>query len=109
VTAKWSVRSDREEQFPADFRDYSRLEALGQDFDYVLITNEFDSARLVAACDVRRENAPLFNNVVHVNPQGPAQAYGPSYKRSAVPMMERIKSERLQSLGKWMSDLAAAV
>lgn len=109
VTAKWSVRSDREEQFPADFRDYSRLEALGQDFDYVLITNEFDAARLVAACDVRRENAPLFNNVVHVNPQGPAQAYRPIYKRSAVPMMERIRSERLQSLSRWMSDLTAEV
>ena len=109
VTAKWSVRSDREEQFPADFRDYSRLEALGQDFDYVLVTNEFDAARLVAACDVRRENAPLFNNVVHVNTVGPVEVYGPKPTRSARRLAERVTYGRLESLGSWLVSLQNAL
>jgi hypothetical protein len=45
VTAKWSVRADREEQFMGDFQAYERLESAGPDFGYVLITNEFDAAR----------------------------------------------------------------
>jgi hypothetical protein len=51
VTAKWSVRADREEQFMSDFQAYERLESAGRDFGYVLITNEFDAARLRAACE----------------------------------------------------------
>jgi len=78
VSCKWSVRSDREEQFASDFRDYAELEDAGQDFGYVLVTNEFDPARLAAACDMRRQNAPLFTAVVHVNPDGPRAAYAPA-------------------------------
>src|SRR5205809_2727517 len=68
VTAKWSIRADREEQFMSDFQAYERLESAGQDFGYVLITNEFDAARLRAACERRRQNAPLFTHIVHINP-----------------------------------------
>jgi hypothetical protein len=75
ISCKWSIRSDREEQFGNDFRAYTQLEAHGQDFDYVLATNEFDPARLARACGVRQENALLFSNVVHVNPDGPRAAY----------------------------------
>ena len=32
VTAKWSVRADREEQFMRDFQAYERLESAGRDF-----------------------------------------------------------------------------
>jgi len=32
VTAKWSVRADREEQFMSDFQAYERLESAGRDF-----------------------------------------------------------------------------
>lgn len=106
VTAKWSIRSDREEQFVSDYRDYIGYEALGQTFDYVLVTNEFDAARLVAACDVRRENAPLFNRVVHVNPEGPKVTYGEGARRSAATMVERINGGRLESLQSWLSSLA---
>jgi hypothetical protein len=74
-SCKWSVRSDREEQFASDYRSYTELESLGQDFGYVLVTNEFDPARLAAACEMRRQNALLFTSVVHVNPDGPRAAY----------------------------------
>lgn len=106
ITAKWSIRSDREEQFISDFRDYVNCEALGQSFDYVLVTNEFDAARLVAACDVRRENATLFNRVVHVNPEGPRLAYGDGATRSAGKMRQRITEGRLESLELWLGSLA---
>lgn len=55
VSAKWSIRADREEQFLSDFEAYARLESVGQDFAYTLITNELDAARLRAACERRRQ------------------------------------------------------
>lgn len=105
VTVKWSVRSDREEQFRADFADYADLESNGQDFDYVLVTNEFDAARLVRACDNRAQNAPLFSRVVHLNPEGPVVAYGAEARGQAPEMRKRIESKRLISLEAWLTDL----
>jgi hypothetical protein len=39
----------------SDFQTYERLESMGEDFAYVLVTNEFDAARLRAACERRRQ------------------------------------------------------
>jgi hypothetical protein len=105
VSAKWSIRADREEQFGVDFDTYSRLEDAGQDFDFVLITNEFDAARLSAACNRRRPNAALFSTVVHVNPQGPLAAYGTSRRGSIKQLAEHVDSGRLVSLEHWLSSL----
>jgi hypothetical protein len=105
VSAKWSVRADREEQFGVDFDAYARLEDLGRDFDFVLVTNEFDAARLAAACDRRRQNAFLFNAVVHVNPAGPIAAYGSTGRGSASRLPEHIESGRLISLEQWLQRL----
>jgi hypothetical protein len=108
ITAKWSVRADREEQFMSDFRDYSRLEKLGQNFDYVLVTNEFDAARLVRACERRRENAQLFTDVVHVNPQGPVVACGADVRyRNAARMLMHVEGGRLASMEQWAAKLNA--
>lgn len=110
VTAKWSIRADREEQFMSDFRDYSRLENLGDNFDYVLLTNEFDAARLVNACERRRENAVLFTDVVHVNPEGPVVAYGPRARQQrwkAATMLRHYDQKRLASLEEWINGLLA--
>ena len=49
VTAKWSVRADREKQFITDFGDYAAAESDGKSFEYVFVTNEFDPARLKRA------------------------------------------------------------
>lgn len=115
VSCKWSVRSDREEQFASDFRDYAGLEDAGRDFGYVLVTNEFDPARLAAACDMRRENAPLFTDVVHVNTDGPREAYAAAARtarRADTGGMARAlahaDSGRLASLGDWVNVLAGA-
>jgi hypothetical protein len=112
VSCKWSVRSDREEQFASDFRDYAELEDAGRDFSYVLITNEFDPARLAAACEMRRQNAPLFADVVHVNTDGPRAAYAAPTRgqhrgeRSGITRaLRHIDTRRLLSLGPWTNRL----
>ncbi len=107
VTAKWSVRADREEQFGVDFDAYARLEDAGRDFDFVLVTNEFDAARLVAACERRRQNAALFSSVVHVNAEGPLAAYGPEVRASAKKLPELVEAGRLLSLERWLASLTA--
>lgn len=111
ISCKWSVRSDREEQFGNDFRAYSQLEAHGQDFEYILITNEFDPARLAAACTMRRENALLFSEVIHVNPDGPRAAYvgarAPGRNSGTVRTLAHIESGRLTGLRQWLARLAS--
>ena len=106
VTAKWSVRADREEQFAVDFDAYARLDEAGRNFEYVLVTNEFDAARLAAACERRRQNADLFSSVVHINPLGPLAAYGSSGRGAASKLSEYVKSGRLNSLESWLSSLS---
>ncbi|WP_409331145.1 hypothetical protein [Trujillonella humicola] len=114
VSCKWSVRSDREEQFFSDFRDYAELEDAGEDFDYVLVTNEFDPARLAAACSVRSANAPLFTDVVHVNTEGPGAVYAADTGRvqrkesgGIARTLSHIQTGRLVSLEGWITKLCA--
>lgn len=91
-------------------RDYAELEDAGQDFGYALVTNEFDPARLAAACDMRRQNAPLFIDVVHVNTDGPRAAARSSRRADAGGVsraLGHIDSGRLASLDHWAAALAA--
>lgn len=105
VSAKWSVRADREEQFLSDFEAYARLESAGQNFSYVLVTNEFDAARLKAACDRRRQNAPLFSRVVHINPEAVLAAYGTTGRGAAAELAALMTAGRLLSLADWLNAL----
>jgi hypothetical protein len=105
VSAKWSIRADREEQFQSDFEAYARLESAGQDFAYTLLTNEFDGARLRAACERRRQNAPLFTHVVHINPEGVLAAYGDTTRGSANSVRAHVNSGRLMSMQTWLEAL----
>jgi len=105
VSVKWSIRADREEQFGIDWEAYARLEDEGRDFEFVLVTNEFDAARLVAACDRRRPGAYLFSSVVHVNPRGPLAAYGRKRRGAATRLDELVTNGRLVSLEKWLTAL----
>lgn len=105
VTAKWSIRADREEQFMSDFQTYERLESAGEDFAYVLITNEFDAARLRAACERRRQNAPLFTHVIHINPEAVNVVYRDSHSDGALAMRDHIANGRLMSFSAWLSQL----
>jgi len=105
VSAKWSVRADREEQFGVDFDTYARLEGTGEDFDFALVTNEFDAARLVSACDRRAPGRRLFDQVVHVNPEGVLAVYEGASRGAAERLPELVSSGRITSLGEWLSGL----
>lgn len=106
VSAKWSVRADREEQFLTDFEAYGRLESSGRPFEYYWLTNEFDAARLVASCDRMVGNGPLFNAVVHIAPDAVLAAYGEKLARSQKRVPGLIDSGRLISLAQWLASLA---
>lgn len=107
VTAKWSVRADREEQFLGDFQAYANLERANRPFDYVLVTNEFDPARLSAACERQHQGHYLFSAVVHVSPEGLLAAYGTDLDRSFLRAERHIHSGRLTSLAAWLSKLGS--
>lgn len=103
ISAKWSIRADREEQFQSDFESYARLESAGKDFEYTLITNEFDAARLKAACERRKQNAVLFSNVVHINPLAVLAAYGDTTQGSVHDLRTHVRDGRLLSLEQWLN------
>lgn len=81
------------------------MERTGQSFDYVLVTNEFDSARLVAAAERQREGNPLFTNVVHVSIEALKAVYGNGPSRSFAKALAHMRKGRIESLGDWLSRL----
>jgi len=113
VTAKWSVRADREKQFVTDFTDYVNAEADRKPFEYVFVTNEFDPARLMRACEQLVGNALMFKNVVHISTDAIKATYGQSGdgQTEAVSMqrvLQHIEEGRLISLEQWLNNLRSA-
>ena len=108
ITAKWSVRADREKQFTSDFNDYVSAESDGTPFEYVFITNEFDPARLARACEKLAVNAPMFTHVVHISTDAVKATYGASQEPTMRQVLAHIESGRLISLGKWLEQLNRA-
>lgn len=116
VNVKWSIRADREDQLWDDFKEYVRFDRDQHGFDHYLVTNEFDPARLNAACDRREANSFVFKNVVHVNSAGILAAYslpvldGGAAEAGAESSMERVRSHisagRLISLSTWLEELS---
>lgn len=69
VTAKWSMRQDRETQFAREYSAYNRMKVQDQDIEFFLITNEFDVARLdnVARSQPGTAGGYLFHTTYHIN------------------------------------------
>lgn len=105
VTAKWSIRADREKQFPAEFSSYVTAKSDMEPFDYVLLTNEFDPARLVRACQMTTSNAYMFSTVVHVNPDALKAVYGDSPEPTMQKALGYIASGRLKGFDSWLGGL----
>ncbi len=105
ITAKWSVRADRERQFTSDFNDYVSAESEGKPFEYVFITNEFDPARLVRACEKLAVNAQMFTHVVHISTDAVRATYGESQEPTMRQVLAHIEGGRLISLGRWLEQL----
>lgn len=107
VTAKWSVRADREKQFAADFGDYLNAEADGRPFEYVFLTNEFDPARLMRACEKLAGNSPMFTKVVLISTDALRATYGTGGEESTRKVLGFIDAGRLIGLSDWLGLLSA--
>jgi hypothetical protein len=70
TTAKWSMRQDRETQFQAEYTAYQRNKTQSTELRFVLITNEFDVARLnnVARAIPGGAGGYIFHQIYHINP-----------------------------------------
>ena len=111
VTAKWSVRADREKQFVTDFADYVSAESERKPFEYIFVTNEFDPARLVRACDQLVGNSQMFKHVVHISTDAIMATYrfsgeGKDEAASMQRVLRHIEAGRLISLERWLIGLA---
>ncbi|CAM5775520.1 hypothetical protein LMIY3S_05065 [Labrys miyagiensis] len=109
VTAKWSVRADREKQFPTEYDEYINAESENRKFQYVFVTNEFDPARLMRACENLHRNSLMFDQVVHINTNAVRAAYGDLSRAdgSRHRVIEHIENGRLVSLEKWLTALSS--
>ncbi|MDP3899062.1 MAG: hypothetical protein Q8Q62_20510 [Mesorhizobium sp.] len=109
VTAKWSVRADREKQFTTDYDEYINAESENRKFDYVFVTNEFDPARLMRACESLHRNSLMFDQVVHINTDALQKTYAMEDRRltsSQRRVIDYINDGRLISLHQWLSNLS---
>ena len=111
VTAKWSVRADREKQFVTDFAEYVTARSDHQPFEYVFVTNEFDPARLMRACELPSGHSYMFTHVVHISTDAIKATYGLSGdERGEAASMQRVLKHiddgRLISLSQWISKLS---
>ena len=105
VTAKWSIRADREQQFAAEFASYVRAKSDIRPFDYVLLTNEFDPARLVRACESSAGNAPMFSQVVHISPMALHAVYGASPEPTMQKVLAFVNTGRIAGVDDWFAQL----
>ena len=112
VTAKWSVRADREKQFTADYEEYCNAESENRKFEYVFVTNEFDPARLMRACEALFRNNLMFDHVVHISTDAVRAAYGAAGGESGRAgsswrkVIGYIDDGRLISLDRWLTLLS---
>lgn len=73
VSSKWSVRADREDQLADEYQFYIDHQTQERAPESVLVTNEFDRARLASAVESPRFR---FDRVVHIQPALLVTAYG---------------------------------
>jgi hypothetical protein len=108
VTAKWSVRADREKQFHGDFATYVQANEWRDPFEHVWVTNEFDPARLVANATYTTMNRHLFDVVVHICPDAVWEVHHLDEPKGPNPARLRalIESGRIVALSHWLNHLA---
>ncbi|MFP5461882.1 MAG: hypothetical protein ACLGII_09940 [Gammaproteobacteria bacterium] len=108
VTAKWSIRADREKQFPAEFASYVMAKSDIRPFDYVLLTNEFDPARLKRACESAASNSVMFAKVVHICPAALRAVYGNAPESTMRDVIKYIDAGRILGIDEWLAGIVSA-
>jgi hypothetical protein len=89
ATAKWSTRQDRETQFQAEYSNYQLNKTQPTELRFVLITNEFDIARLdnIARAIPGGAGGYIFHDIVHINPD----------------LLKSMHGDRIGSVGGWLA------
>jgi hypothetical protein len=111
VSAKWSVRADREKQMRGEFLTYVDCNEVREPFEYVWVTNEFDPARLVANATNTEGNRYLFDAVVHLCPDALRIVHeldrADELPRTLGQLNEALKGNRIVSLDAWLRELTS--
>jgi len=110
VSAKWSVRADREKQMRGDFLTYVAANSLREPFEFVWITNEFDPARLVANATNTESNRHLLDAVVHVCPEALTVVHELGQDQlpdTRARLKDLLEQGRIISLARWLEGLAS--
>lgn len=71
----------------------------------MLLTDEFDPARLLRACEFSSGNAPMFTRVMHISPQAIKAVYGEQPEPTMKRVIEFIDRGRLIGIDSWLQDL----
>ena len=74
-------------------------------FDYVLLTNEFDPAHLVRACEFSAGNSAMFSKVVHISPDALRVVYGEQPEPTMRKVIGFIDGGRLIGVDAWLLSL----
>ncbi len=88
ATAKWSMRQDRETQFQSEYSSFQRNKVQSTELTYVLITNEFDLARLknVASAMPGSDGGYIFHTIYHIS----------------LPLLRQTQGARFADLEPWV-------
>jgi hypothetical protein len=107
VSAKWSIRADREKQLATDFATYVQANELRDPFEHVWITNEFDPARLVSNATNTAMNRHLFDAVVHICPEALWVVHNLGDPKGPNPtrLRELLDERRVIGLETWLQGL----
>lgn len=105
VTAKWSMRQDRQQQFAHEFRDFQSNKRQDLELTYSLITNEFDLARLQNVADATPTNSGgyVFHNIYHTNLDLLGEVHNGKLKRVG----HYIGIGRIRSLSDFLHEMRA--
>jgi hypothetical protein len=84
TTAKWSIRQDRETQFQSEFHSFQSNKVQSTELQYVLITNEFDLARLGNVCRAIPTGVGgyVFHEIFHIS----------------IPMLRHVHGDRFSDI-----------
>jgi len=111
ITAKWSVRADREKQMATDLHTYNQANEWRDLFEYVWITNEFDPARLVANATNTQNNRHLFDKIVHICPEAltVVHDFGGRRRLGRNPALLRdlLLEGKIIGLGEFLADISS--
>jgi hypothetical protein len=103
VTAKWSMRQDRETQFQAEYTSYQMHKVQSTELRFALITNEFDLARLknVARAMPGGAGGYIFHNIYHIAPDLLRETQGARFKE----IEPWFGTGKIQALSDFLGDM----